>query len=202
MQPQPSRGFRRHQFGRALHRRVGARARPGLPPARARDRQEGRDHRRRAGRFGLRLSAAAQGPCVHDTRLQRAAWRHDALRHSRLSHTARRARRRNQAHYRHGGGGAPQYPGRQGREPRRSAARLRRRVRRPRCPVGQPPAHTRRRGAERHRRHHLPARLQRRPAGQSGQEGRGGGGRRHRHGRRRGGAPARPHHERFRSAGR
>ena len=44
--------------------------------------------------FRLRISCAARATRVIDLRSPRPAWRHDALRHSRLPHAARHARRR------------------------------------------------------------------------------------------------------------
>ena len=88
LQPQPGRGFRRHQLGRAFPRRYRHRQKLRLRQAGHSHGQEGCGDRRRTRRAIGGLSTAAQGARGHHFRRACGARRHDALRHSGLSHAA------------------------------------------------------------------------------------------------------------------
>ena len=95
LQPQQGRRLRRHQLGRAIHRRH--RENRGLSLRRsAAARRQARRHRRwRPGRPRGGLPAAPSRHRQHDLRRARRTRRHVPLRHSGLSHAARIPRSRN-----------------------------------------------------------------------------------------------------------
>ena len=189
LQSQRGGRLRRHQRGRAVHRRLCAGAELRFP-GRARYRQARCDRGRRPGGPLGRLSTAPQRACGHPVRRSRRVGGHGEVRCAGLPSAAQASGWGDQPHHRDGRRGPVQHAHRRRRSPQRPRRRLRRGAARDRLQSRPQPAGSRGGRAQLHQRRRVSRGLQPGPAA-IGRRPRGGGWRRRYLGRRRlGGAAA------------